>query len=213
MVKKNFWQDPYQHTLDTHVRTVCGNLITLDETIFYALSGGQESDSGTIAGLPVLEARKESTDILYTLPEGHGLREKDGVRVVIDWPRRYTLMRLHFAAELVLEVVYRRFENIGKIGAHISTDKARLDFEWPQSLSEHFPDILEKVQALIDADLAIRSDFSDAAAERRFWEVEGFARVPCGGTHLRRTSEVGTVRLKRKNIGKGKERIEVFADL
>ena len=45
----------------------------------------------------------------------------------------------------------------------------------------------------------------------RYWEIEGFARVPCGGTHLKRTGEVGNIALKRKNIGKGKERIEVYA--
>ena len=132
--------------------------------------------------------------------------------MAIDWERRYRLMRLHFAAELVLEVVYRQFEGIGKIGAHIAEDKARLDFGWPVSLSEHFPLITEKVQALIDADRVIRSNFSDEKAQRRTWEVEGFALIPCGGTHLKRTSEVGAIRLKRKNIGKGKERIEVYVD-
>ncbi|HAE50502.1 MAG TPA: alanyl-tRNA editing protein, partial [Tistrella mobilis] len=44
---------------------------------------------------------------------------------------------------------------------------------------------------------------------RRYWEVEGVARVPCGGTHLRRTGEVGAITLKRVNVGKGKERIEM----
>ncbi len=212
MLNKIFWEDPYQTTLETTLRTVCGNTVTLDETIFYALSGGQESDAGTIGGQPVLEARKEGFDILYTLPEDHGLKAGDRVRVAIDWERRYRLMRLHFAAELVLEVVYRQFEGIGKIGAHIAEDKARLDFGWPVSLSEHFPLITEKVQALIDADRVIRSNFSDEKAQRRTWEVEGFALIPCGGTHLKRTSEVGAIRLKRKNIGKGKERIEVYVD-
>jgi Ser-tRNA(Ala) deacylase AlaX len=39
--------------------------------------------------------------------------------------------------------------------------------------------------------------------------VPGFARVPCGGTHLKRTGEVGAVTLKRRNVGKGKERVEI----
>lgn len=47
--------------------------------------------------------------------------------------------------------------------------------------------------------------------KKLFWEVPGFARVSCGGTHLKRTGEVGNIMLKRKNIGKGKERIEVYA--
>ena len=46
--------------------------------------------------------------------------------------------------------------------------------------------------------------------EKRYWKVEGFAKRPCGGTHLKETGEVGKLRLKRKNIGKGKERAEIY---
>ena len=63
---------------------------------------------------------------------------------------------------------------------------------------------------LVAADHAIISAFSDEANERRYWEIPDFSRVPCGGTHLRRTGEIGEIALKRKNIGKGKERIEVY---
>jgi Ser-tRNA(Ala) deacylase AlaX len=56
----------------------------------------------------------------------------------------------------------------------------------------------------------IVSAFSDEENEQRYWEIVGFARMPCGGTHLRRTGEVGELELKRKNIGKGKERIEIY---
>ena len=62
---------------------------------------------------------------------------------------------------------------------------------------------------MIEADREIVSAYSDACAERRFWEIDGFARVPCGGTHLRRTGEIGALTLRRKNPGKGKERIEI----
>jgi Ser-tRNA(Ala) deacylase AlaX len=54
------------------------------------------------------------------------------------------------------------------------------------------------------------SAFSDEAAERRYWEIAGFAQVACGGTHLKSTGEVGKLALKRKNVGKGKERIEIY---
>ena len=63
---------------------------------------------------------------------------------------------------------------------------------------------------MIAADAAIVSAFSDETAERRYWEIAGFARVACGGTHLRRTGEVGRLELRRKNPGKGKERIELY---
>jgi alanyl-tRNA synthetase len=45
--------------------------------------------------------------------------------------------------------------------------------------------------------------------ERRYWDVPGFARVACAGTHPRTTGEVGAIVLTRKNPGKGLERIEI----
>lgn len=67
MAKKIFWQNPYLTELQTTVQTVNGNQITVKETIFYAFSGGQESDYGTIGGRKVLEARKDGKEIYYTL--------------------------------------------------------------------------------------------------------------------------------------------------
>ena len=66
-----------------------------------------------------------------------------------------------------------------------------------------------QAEAIITADEAIVSAFSNAANERRYWQIGAFSRVPCGGTHLRRTGEIGGIALKRKNLGQNKERVEV----
>jgi len=207
---KRFWIEPYLDVLTTTVATVDADAVTLAETIFYAFSGGQESDQGTIAGIEVLEARKAGDDIIYRLPSRHGLETGEPVTVAIDWPRRYRLMRLHFAAEIVLELVYRQLRGAEKIGAHIAADKARIDFAWPESVTSLLPGLEEAANDISRQDLPITSAFSDEASGRRYWEIAGFARVPCGGTHLRRSGEIGRIALKRRNIGKGKERIEVL---
>jgi Ser-tRNA(Ala) deacylase AlaX len=212
MTRKIFWEDPYLTQLETCVSSVDGHDITVEQTIFFAFSGGQESDQGTIGECPVLQARQEGREIVYTLEEGHGLQPGDRVAIAIDWVRRYRLMRLHFAAEIVLELVYQNLGPINKIGAHIAPDKARLDFEWGESIAGALPALEAQAQALIDADHTIVSAFSDEEQERRYWEVEGFARVPCSGTHLKSTAEVGKIRLRRRNPGKGKERIEIYVD-
>lgn len=212
MTIKRFWEDSYRDSLDTRIKRVDGDQVTLDETIFFAFSGGQESDHGRIGGREVLEARKQGLDIVYRLPPDHGLSPGDAVRVEIDSDRRYRLMRHHFAAEMILELVTAALPGIEKIGAHISADKARIDFAWDESLKPLYPDWEQQARELVDADLPIITGFSDQASQRRYWEVAGFARVPCGGTHVRRTGEVGRLRLKRKNIGRGKERIEIIAE-
>ncbi len=212
MTKKFFWENPYQTRHDTTIATVHGEEVTVNSTIFYAFSGGQESDRGSIAGYPVLDARKNEFEIFYTLPAGHGLEPGQAVQMEIDWARRYRLMRLHFAAELVLELFYQSLGAIDKVGAHIAQEKARIDFIWRENISPLLPRIADAANSLIEANLEIRSAFADEQNERRYWEITGFSRVPCGGTHLKRTGEVGLIKLKRNNIGCGKERVEIFLD-
>ncbi|MGR5157689.1 alanine--tRNA ligase-related protein [Vibrio owensii] len=209
MTHKVFWDDPYQVELESTVSRVDGPCIELEETIFYAESGGQESDAGTIGGIQVIKAEKQGLSIVYTLEHEPNFQAGAIVTTQIDWARRYALMKLHFAAEVILEVVTHRFPEMTKVGAHISADKSRIDFEWHESVKPLLPELQQQAQSVIDSHADIISDFSDTSEQRRYWKVEGFAQVPCGGTHLKNTSEVGRIQLKRKNIGKGKERIEI----
>jgi len=115
----------------------------------------------------------------------------------------------NFAAELVLELLCQQFSDIVKIGAHIASDKARIDFSWHDNLSLYLPSVQQAAQNIIDTDQEIISAFSDEINERRYWKINEFSQVPCGGTHLKRTSEIGIIHLKRINLGKGKERVEI----
>ncbi len=207
-MKKVFWDNPYQRSLSTKVAAVSGNRILLEETIAFSFSGGQESDKAIINGLSILDSAIENHLIYYTLEEGHGLCPRDLVTMEIDWPRRYRLMRLHFAAELILELVTRKLD-LEKIGAHIAETKARIDFVFNQNISLIFEDILTEYNKIIESNELIKTGFLDKETQRRFWKIDGLAEVPCGGTHVKSTAEVGSVTLKRKNIGGSKERIEI----
>jgi Ser-tRNA(Ala) deacylase AlaX len=208
-VDKLFWEDPYLTACDAIVTSADGDCVTLDRSVAFAFSGGQASDEGTIAGHRIVLAETRGLEIVYTLPAAHGLGCGDSVRVVIDPDVRSRLRRLHFAAELVLEVVTRDFGAPEKAGANISAGKARIDFAWDGTIADVLPHIAAKVEAIVAEDLPIISAFDDAATQRRYWEIVGFARVACGGTHPRRTGEVGAVTLKRANPGAGRERIEI----
>jgi Ser-tRNA(Ala) deacylase AlaX len=210
MTKKVFWVDPYKTELSTTVTNVSGSDITLSETIFFAFSGGQESDTGTIEKHAVSVAQKQGLEIVYTLADDHGLEMGQTVLVQIDWVRRYRLMRLHFAAELVLELFYKKLGGVSKVGAHIAQDKARIDFAWPESISPLLPVMESDANSIIAADMAIMTAFDDEPNERRYWEISGFSRVPCGGTHVKRTGEIGPIKLKRNNKGRGHERVEIY---
>ena len=210
MTYKVFWENPYQTELQTQITSVNGNIITVADTIFYAFAGGQESDIGFIDGVQVLNALKQDTEIFYTVDENHNFSVGDTVSMTIDWGRRYKLMRLHFAAEIILELAYQNLQGIEKIGAHIAEDKSRIDFLWNENINPKLPILHKKAMEIINGQHDIISVFSDEETERRYWQIEGFAKVACGGTHLKNTSEVGQIKLKRNNIGKGKERIEIY---
>lgn len=68
----------------------------------------------------------------------------------IDGARRSPLMRLHFAAELVLELFCRALAGADKVGAHISVDKARIDFCWLESISTLLPRISTDANAVYE---------------------------------------------------------------
>lgn len=209
-VRKVFWEDPYLTVLSTIVTRVDGNVITLRDTIAYAFSGGQQSDEGTINGFHILKAQKDGKEILYTIDALHHIKEGDTAVVKINWEKRYKIMKLHFAAEIILELVNQNFGNPQKTGANITSEKARIDFIWDNNISEMFPVLEAKAKELIAADKPIESGFSNEAEQIRYWKIEGFGQVPCGGTHIKRTGEVGTLRLKRERQGKSKERIEIY---
>jgi alanyl-tRNA synthetase len=209
-VKKIFWENPYQTELTTVVTSVVENTITLQETIAYAFAGGQQSDTGWINDYPILNAEKKGKEIFYKIPKTHTLQVGSPVQLLIDWEKRYKIMKLHFAAELILELVNRYFNYPEKIGANITSEKARIDFIWEENIADIFPFLLDKFHTLIKNNHPIESAFSDITEEKRYWQISGFAKVACGGTHLKSTGEIGMIRLRRDRQGKNKERIEIY---
>jgi len=95
------------------------------------------------------------------------------------------------------------------VGAHISETKSRIDFKSDTAITPQLLILLEQYNDIINKNLIIHKDYSDIENQRRYWKIDGFAQVPCGGTHVNTTGEVGFVTLKREKPGKGIERIEI----
>jgi len=205
--KRLFWLDPYQKECEARVERIEGDKIYLDQTVFFAFSGGQESDSGTINSVPVKEAVEEGNYIYYILGQ-HSLKPRDTVKVRIDWGKRYKLMRLHSAVHIVYYAFAEKFGKQEMIGSNISTEKGRLDFSYPENISNLIPEVQKRANEIIGNGLDIKTGFSGLT--ERFWKVGEYEQMPCSGTHVKSTKEIGPVILKRKNIGAGKERIEVY---
>lgn len=227
-MKKVFWDNPYQETLETTVSQVDGNVIVFAETIGFSECGGQESDIVTVNDMRALSSRMDKCApflIYYTFPEGHGFIPGTHVIMKIDWLRRNRLMRLHFMCELILVLMNRLFNEtkngvelkpeeidtiIKKRGAHMSETCARIDFECTVNIAVYFPKLYEEYNKIIAADLPIEKGFLDVTTQTRYWRLPNIATVPCGGTHVRTTGELGTIELKRDRANKGVERIRIF---
>ena len=202
-----FYEDPYLKQANAKVIDIEGNVVWLDKTIFFAESGGQESDRGYINDIRLIDMRPD--DFGHVLAEKPGFKVGDTVTLKLDWERRYKIMRLHSAAHIVYFAVKEVLGELEIIGSHVSEEKARLDYAFEGNISKYFPQIMEVVNKALAEPRDIIIYRHPENPEIRIWKL-GEWEVPCSGLHVRNTSEIGSIRLKRRNLGRGKERIEIY---
>lgn len=209
MTKKLFYENPYQTECEATVMSIMGYEVTLNQTIFFAFSGGQASDSGTINGIQVKSSIISGENIVYVLDQIPNFKEGDKVTIKIDDNKRYKIMRLHSAIHIVHFLFEEKVGAIKMIGSNIDENKGRLDYQYPEPIANILPEIEQKANDIFSKDIVIKTYPDEKDVNYRYWECNGW-KVPCGGTHPKLTKEIGKVQLKRKNIGSEKERIEVY---
>lgn len=207
-MKKLFWDKPYMKECKATVEKIDGRKVILNQSIIFAFSGGQITDKGKINGIEV-EKAENGDPVVYTLEEEPDFSEGDSVKIEIDFESRYKVMKLHSAAHVVYEIFTEIAGKRKIIGSNISFEKARIDFEMDENLNEYIPEIKKKVEEIIENDLEIKTYEDKENKEKRWWEIPEKWKMPCGGTHVKKTGEIGKLNLKRVNIGAGKERVEV----
>jgi len=202
-----------------------GGFVVLDRTAFYPLGGGQPSDKGTLNGIPIKIVKKEKGIVKhYTESPVEG----GEVRGEIDWARRHTFMRMHSAQHLLSAIVLDEWGS-STAGNQIDLESSRIDFH-PLRPPENFEDFVTgKFNEMVDRELPVKIYFTDRdevtrsiderrrvlfsripefIKEIRIVEIEGADKVPCGGTHVRNTKELGHIRItKIENKGKDTYRV------
>ena len=211
MTKKLFYEDTQKTECEATVTSVMGPEVMVNQTIFFAFSGGQASDSGTIDSIPVKEAVVSGENIAYVLGQMPTFKEGDKVIIKIDENKRNKIMRLHSAIHVAHFLFTEKTGNPKLIGSNIDENKGRLDYQYPEPISNILPEIEQKANEIFSQDIEVKTYLDEQNHNKRWWECNQW-KVPCGGTHPKSTKEIGKVQLKRKNIGSGKERIEVYLD-
>ncbi len=235
MTEEIFRDDAYAKTCEAAVTHVDGRGIQLDRTVFYAASGGQPGDTGVLrrddgSEVPIIDTFKstDTGDPVHVPAEGASpLAAGDKVTVEIDWDRRFAHMRMHSALHLLCAVVEG-----GVTGGSIGAEKSRLDFDLPDTS-------LDKEQITADLNRLVEEDHPldtrwitedelsanpdlvrtmsvkppSGAGRVRLMESPGVDLQPCGGTHVRRTGEIGRLRVgKVENKGRHNRRVNIHLD-
>jgi misacylated tRNA(Ala) deacylase len=208
--------------------------VVLDQTAFYPGGGGQPADQGTLslgdAVYPVTRAKSIGGRIVHLI-DGAGSLPATGVALhgQIDWTRRYQLMRTHTAMHILCGVVFRDYGAL-VTGGDMDPLKGRMDFEFEtmqkelvqaietainEEVVKSHPvqiKILPREEAFQIPDL-IRTKINllpEGIQQVRVVEIVGLDLQADGGTHVRNTSEVGTIRVTDyKSKGKINKRIYV----
>ncbi len=223
--------DSYMSECDSIVESVSGREVVLDRTVFYPRGGGQPCDTGklvTAAGkeFRVAAVSKKEGKIFHELELPAELAAGDRVRCVIDWERRYRLMRMHTAAH-VLGSEMHRLLGVLITGNQLEGDKARFDFNMADFDRAKFEEVVRKANLDLStgAVLKVYSLPRDEAMRipgvvklagalppsisvLRIVEIPGIDVQADGGTHVRSLTEVGKIEIiKMENKGKDNRRI------
>jgi misacylated tRNA(Ala) deacylase len=211
--------------------------IILDRTVFYATSGGQPGDQGVLvndagASIPVASAIHSDaakTEVEHVLAEGaRPPQVGEPVTARLDWSLRYPRMRMHTALHLLSAALLYPVT-----GGSIGNLEGRLDFDIPDAGLEKDA-INAKLAEMIATDAEVRTRWISeeelaanpgliktmsvkppmGAGRVRLIEISGLDLQPCGGTHVARTSEIGSVRVSQiEKKGKLNRRVRlVFAE-
>jgi misacylated tRNA(Ala) deacylase len=221
-----FREDAYLTQCEATITAIDETGIQLDQTVFYPLGGGQAGDAGTFTlddgtKIVIADTRKAKfegatpDDAVHVPAPGQddalaSLTVGDKVRAEIDWEQRYKRMRLHTASHLICAALPYPVD-----GCSITTDYARLDLATVEPIEREA--VEAKLNELIGGSHAVCTEWitDDEMAARpelvrtmsvkppmglgrvRLLRIEEVDLQPCGGTHVRNTSEIGALRIAK----------------
>jgi alanyl-tRNA synthetase len=217
-----FDRDSYQSAFQASVLHVTGDpahpKVVLDRTLFFPRSGGQEADRGWIDSVPVVDVYEEGEAIAHVL-EGP-LVPHGPIEGRIDWGRRFDQMQQHTGQHMLSQAFWRLGQE-KTVGFHLGEKDSTIDLEIKDLDTGHVTQVEDAVNRVvfenrnvivkeIPYDALDMSMFRKKPAERplvRVVEVEGYDSSGCCGTHVRRTGEVGLVKIQRWERYKGNVRV------
>lgn len=223
--------DPSVTEFEATVEVVDGSTVVLDETYFYAESGGQPADRGLLGGHEVRDVQRVDGAVHHELASVADLTVGDTVSGTVDPQFRTYCRRAHTASHALYGAGRKLLDDLGYGGFDIGEEKVRIDFETTTDVDDETLVELERLtnravwearevtwrelpreEALADDDIAFNTKTEEGLTGQdtvRVVEIDGWDRAACGGTHVRNTRDIGPVTvLSRSNPGEGLTRVE-----
>jgi len=228
--KALYLDDPYLRECDSTVISVKdGKYVVLDQTPFYPMGGGVLHDTGVVIRgqerFNVVYVGKFAGQISHEV-DAQGLSPGDRVRCVLNWDRRYKLMRSHTAAHVLISILCKETGAL-VTGNEVGVDRTRFDFDLESFDRQIFMTFIDRANELFQKDIPVKwyelprdeamkiegvvklaAALPPAVNRLRIVEIEGVDRQADGGCHVRNLREVGRIEfLKAENKGKNNRRV------
>ena len=206
--------------------------LIFDKTVFYAMSGGQDSDGGEIKSLTfqgkILDVQKQKEIFMHVVEVTNGeVKEGEELTLTLDLKKRAAIRRNHTATHILHKALKEVVGNhVQQAGSLVTEDRLRFDFSHFEGLTkEQVKRIEELVNAQIFENVEVKvtnMDINEAKAKGaqalfgdkygdvvRVVEAGDYSMELCGGTHVTSTGEIGLFNiLSEQGIAAGVRRIE-----
>lgn len=226
MTEKLYYMDSHIKEFDAVVReciqTESGYRVVLDRTAFFPEGGGQYADTGFL----IIENREwarvldvhEKNGIVYHYTD-RPLAAGTAVKGKLDWERRFESMQQHTGEHIISGLVHGRF-GYNNVGFHLGADYCTMDFDGPMTKEELREIELEANRTVYqNLDIEVLYPSKEALKDMEYRskiEIEGQVRIvnipgvdtcACCAPHVKKTGEIGNIKLVNMVNYKGGERI------
>jgi misacylated tRNA(Ala) deacylase len=216
----------YMKAFDGRVVRVEGNRIVLDQTAFNPRGGGLVSDLGELGGSSLVEVIKENEEVFHLVNDPALFKVDETVHGVLDWDRRYKIMKMHTTAHILSAIVNRETGAL-ITGNQIGPDESRVDFSLEAFDREKLTDYTKMANGVVGRGVAVTTYFMNrdralgtpglvklanamppSVSELRIVQIGDVDTQADGGVHVANTREIGEIRVQRaENKGKSNRRL------
>ncbi len=221
MTDRLYYTDAYTHRFTATVVELAdeGRRVYLDRSAFYPTSGGQPHDLGMLGGVPVVDVVDKEDRVAHLLAAPLQAPVGATVDCVIDSTRRFDNMQQHTGQHL-LSALFADQYGWPTVSVHFGDDYSTVDIAGTGLDMDLLRDVESRANALIVDNRDVTVSFEESATATglrkpsdrdgtlRIVTIAGLDRSACGGTHVQRTGEIGSMLLRRAERTKGNTRVE-----